>query len=119
MTTNIEEHATSPALTLRTGADFRNIYVNWVQPSFTPFDIALLVGHATANGSLVPGPQQSSEVEITARLLFNPAEARIAALLLLQAVETYEKQVGEIAHPKGVDIPRLENAAASFIKEGV
>jgi|ERR1700733_3520584 hypothetical protein len=92
MTTAEEVSATTaaPTLNIHKADDYKSIYVNWVQSSLTPFDISLIIGEALAIGPSI------FDVEHKARIIFNPAEAKVVAGMLAQSVELYEKQFGPV-----------------------
>lgn len=94
-----EEQVAAPAITpklqMHKAADFKSLYVNWVQTSITPFDISLVVGEA------VPVDQTTFDVEQKARINFHPIEAKVIAVMLAQALENYETQFGEVTVPSG------------------
>jgi len=95
-TTKDEPIPTPPPPSIHKSAEYSSMYINWVQPSFTPFDISLLVGQAGNREKVVLTDQGAVEIEIKARLAFHPAEAKIIAHLLLQTIENYEKQIGDL-----------------------
>ena len=83
----------SPQPPIRNAADFKSIYVNFAQTAAGPTDISLGVGEA--------GPTQAGivEVEMKARLVMAPLQAKIMLMMLVQVIQQYEKQFGKIAIP--------------------
>jgi hypothetical protein len=107
MTTDEQEVASAiaPKFQIRKSADFKTFYVNWVQASFSPFDISLVIGEGFASDS--PG---TFEVEQRARVVLHPSEAMVIAEMLVQAVQNNEKQFGHVSGPRnfGVTAPEQE-----------
>jgi hypothetical protein len=95
--------ANAPQIQAHKAADFKTFYVNWVQASFTPFDISLVIGEAFAADT-----PDTFEVEQKARIIFHPLEAKVVAGMLAQAIRNYEKQVGEVPVPRGLGATALE-----------
>jgi Protein of unknown function (DUF3467) len=95
--------APNPASTVEPVAvlapDFKLIYTNFVQASFTPLDCSLILGEALGveNGRFT--------VQNKARVTMSPTEAKIVARLLLNTVRSYEKQFGEITVPDSMMPP--------------
>lgn len=83
----------SPQPRIRNATDFKTIYVNFAQTAASAMDISLGVGEA--------GPTQDGvvEVEMRARLVMAPLQAKIMIGMLFQVIQQYEKQFGKIAVP--------------------
>jgi len=79
-------------------SDFRAVYANWVQGTFTPYDISLVVGEAYPSVEL---EEEKRVVEVNQRLrvVFSPLEAKMAMAILHQAIRGYEEQFGTIDIP--------------------
>jgi uncharacterized protein DUF3467 len=86
----------SPQPQIRNAADFRTIYVNFAQTAANVMDISLGVGEA--------GPTQAgvAEVEMKARLVMAPLQAKIMLGMLFQVIQQYETQFGKIMIPDAV-----------------
>jgi hypothetical protein len=98
--TNKEQHAAAamePKLQFHKAEDFKSFYVNWVQSSFTPFDISLVVGEFFSADE--PG---TFEVMQKARIILNPVEAKIISGMLLEALKNYQLQFGSVTVPSGL-----------------
>ncbi len=74
--------------------DFKQIYVNFVQASFTPFDIGLMMGEVV--GLDEHGHQI---VQQKARVTMAAMEAKIVMLILANTLKAYEGQFGRIIIP--------------------
>jgi len=83
----------SPEPQIRNAADFKSIYVNFAQTAASPTDITLGVGEA--------GPTQTGvvEVEMKARLVMAPMQAKIMLGMLFHIIRQYEGQFGKIEIP--------------------
>jgi hypothetical protein len=79
--------------------DFKLIYTNYVQASFTPLDVALLVGET------VGAKLGKFMVQNKARITMSPTEAKIVARILANTVKLFEQQFGEIIVPDGMMPP--------------
>jgi len=77
--------------------DFRTLYVNWMQGSFSPFDITLAVGQTRPTGP------SSFEIEHQANILFNPLEAKVAVVMLANLIRVFESNFGEVKIPRGME----------------
>lgn len=103
---------------IKQSADFRSIYANWVQGSFGPHDIWVIVGE-----SFPTGPE-SVGVEQKARIIFSPLEAKMLTIILRKIVEAYEDQFGKLVIPHVIgdalvdQLPELK-ALMGPKKEGV
>jgi hypothetical protein len=86
----------SPEPHIRNAADFRSIYVNFAQTAANPTDITLGVGEA--------GPTQTGvvEIEMKARLVMAPMQAKIVLGMLFHIIRQYEAQFGKIEIPSVV-----------------
>lgn len=78
---------------IKQSEDFKSIYANWVQGSFGPHEIWMLVGQ-----SFPTGPN-SAAIEQKARLIFSPLEAKLLTVILSKIVGAYEDQFGKIVVP--------------------
>lgn len=79
--------------------NFRTVYANWVQATFTPFDISLVIGDYFPPA----GPEEGSNIlDVTQkfRVVFSPLEAKLAIGIFLQAMRNYETQFGKIVVPE-------------------
>jgi hypothetical protein len=76
---------------------FRTIYTNFVQSSFTPFDISVTLSENA-------GFNESEEIVIEqqARLVMAPLEARVLLRVLDNTIKLHERQFGKIPDPAGV-----------------
>lgn len=83
----------SPQPQIRNAADFKTIYVNFAQTAASPMDISLGVGEA--------GPTNTGvvEVEMKARLVMAPMQAKVMLGMLFQVIKQYEDQFGKIVIP--------------------
>jgi hypothetical protein len=77
-------------------ADFKSIYVNFVQTAASPTDISIGVGETSPTETGVP------DLEMKARLVLAPLQAKIMVAMIFQAIQQFEKQYGEIAIPAAV-----------------
>jgi hypothetical protein len=84
---------TPPQPQISNATDFRSIYVNFAQTAAGPTDISLGVGEALPTNSGVVG------VEMKARLVMAPLQAKIVLAMLFQVIRQYETQYGKIAIP--------------------
>ncbi len=78
---------------IHNAADFKSIYVNFAQTAAGVQDISLGVGEA------IPTQTGVVDVEIKARLVMAPIQAKIMVALLVQVIQQYEKQYGKIVMP--------------------
>lgn len=83
----------SPQPHIHNAADFKSIYVNFVQSAASATDISIGVGET------MPTQTGVIDVEIKARLVMAPLQAKITVGMLVQAIRQYEKQYGEIVIP--------------------
>lgn len=79
---------------IKQSADFKSIYANWVQGSFSPHEIWVLIGESFPNGP------QSVSVEQKARLIFSPLEAKLLSIILHKIVSAHEEQFGTLLIPR-------------------
>jgi hypothetical protein len=96
MSAKANKKKSSPQPQIRNAADFRTIYVNFAQTAASPMDISLGVGEA--------GPTNTGtvEVEMKARLVMAPVQAKVMLGMFFQVIQQYEKQFGKIAIPDAV-----------------
>jgi hypothetical protein len=77
-------------------ADFKSIYVNFVQTAASPTDISIGIGETS------PTQTGATNLEMKARIVMAPLQAKIMAAMLVQAIQQFEKQYGEIVIPPAV-----------------
>jgi hypothetical protein len=77
----------------RNAADYKSIYVNFVQTAANATDISIMAGEASPSETGVP------EIEMKVRLVVGPIQAKIMLGMLFEVVQQYEKQFGRIAMP--------------------
>jgi hypothetical protein len=83
----------APKQEIKQSADFKSIYANWVQGSFSPHDVWVIFGESFPNGP------QSAIVEQKARVIVSPLEAKLLAMILGKIVGAYEEQFGKLVVP--------------------
>jgi hypothetical protein len=76
--------------------EFKHLYVNFVQASFTPFDISLMMGEVM--GLDAKGQQVINQ---KARVVTSAAEAKVLMFVLANTIRQWEAQFGKIALPPG------------------
>lgn len=76
--------------------DFKTVYANWIQGAYTAFDISILAGEAYA-----PSPAEPVSVELKARLVISPLEAKFLVRILRGMIASHERQYGPINIPAG------------------
>ena len=86
----------SPQPQIRNAADFKTIYVNFAQTAANPMDISLGVGEASPTNTGIV------EVEMKARLVMAPLQAKIMLGMLVQVIRQYENQFGKIVIPTAI-----------------
>jgi hypothetical protein len=86
-----------PNLQIHKATDFRSLYVNWVQGTFTPFDVSLAIGQIRSTGPT------SFDVDHQANILFSPLEAKIALAMLGNLIRVYENRFGKVKIPKEME----------------
>ncbi len=74
-------------------ADFQSIYANWIQATFSPHELSMIVGQSFQTSPGVVGVQQK------ARIMFSPLEGKLLSVILRKIVENYEEQFGKIVVP--------------------
>jgi len=84
--------------------DFCTIYSNWVQTNFSPHEVSLLLGQ-----SFQTSPE-TVEVELKARIIFGPLEAKLVFFILGKMIKSYESQFPEIKIPEAI----LRNMASQL-----
>jgi hypothetical protein len=87
-----------PEPQIRNAADFKSIYTNFVQTAASPSDISIGVGEA------MPTQAGIAEVEMKVRLVMAPMQAKIMVAMLIQVIQQYESQFGEIVIPDAVAV---------------
>jgi hypothetical protein len=93
MSAKTNKTKSSPKHQIRNAADFKSIYVNFAQTAASPADISLGVGET------MPTQTGITDVEIKARLVMAPVQAKIMLGMLYQVIQQYEQQFGKIAIP--------------------
>jgi len=88
--------ASEPKVEIRKAPDFKSIYVNWAQGTASPYDVLLNLGESAPDGS------GGIEVELKARVVFSPLEAKMVALILAKTLREHESQFGTIVIPRNV-----------------
>lgn len=78
---------------IKQSEDFKSIYANWIQGSFGPHDVWVIVGQSFPSGP------QSVSVEQKARIIFSPLEAKLLSIILRKIMDAYEEQFGKISIP--------------------
>lgn len=86
----------SPQPQIHRAADFKSIYVNFVQTAASPTDISIGVGETSPTETGIP------DLEMKARLVLAPLQAKIMVAMIFQAIRQFESQYGEIAIPPAV-----------------
>jgi len=77
--------------------DFKMIYVNHIQASFSPFDITFNMGEAlgaSTNGKF--------SIQQKTRVTMAPLEAKIFLKILTDTIANFEKSIGPITVPPNV-----------------
>jgi hypothetical protein len=77
-------------------ADFKSLYTNFAQTSASPADISLVVGEAS------PSESGTAIVEMKARLVMAPIQAKVLLGMLAHVIQQYETQFGQIVIPDAV-----------------
>jgi hypothetical protein len=99
----------SPQPQIRNAADFKSMYVNFVQTAASAMDISIGVGEG------LPSNTGIIDIEMKARLVMVPLQAKVLVGMIAQAIRQYEEQFGEIAIPSALSdqlpAPRLGTAA--------
>ena len=86
----------SPQPQIHNAPDFKSIYVNFVQTAASATDISIGVGETS------PTQTGATDLEMKARIVVAPLQAKIMAAMLFQAIQQFEKQYGEIVIPLAV-----------------
>jgi hypothetical protein len=81
--------------------DFKFIYTNHIQTTFSPLDVALILAEVVAS------EKGTWLIETKARVLMAPAEAKILKALLTNLIKAYEEKFGEIVLPPDMQVPML------------
>lgn len=76
-----------------TAHDFKLIYANFVQSSFSPLDVAF------AFGEVMQADQGRQTILTKARVTMTPAEAKLFQGIIADTIRNYEERFGEIAIP--------------------
>jgi hypothetical protein len=93
MSAKTNKTKSSPQPQFHDAADFKSIYVNFAQTASSPADISLGVGET------MPTHTGIVNVEMKARLVMAPIQAKVVFAMLFQAIQQYEQQFGKIAIP--------------------
>jgi len=96
----------TPKANVHNSTDFKSIYVNFAQTAAGPTDISIGVGEALPTETGIP------DIEIKARLVMAPLQAKIMLALIYQVVQQYEQQFGKIVVPPVIAsqmMPELAN----------
>ena len=93
MSAKTNKTKSSPEPHIRNAADFKSIYVNFAQTAASPADISLGVGEAG------PTLEGVVEVEMKARLVMAPMQAKILVAMLVHVIRQSEGQFGKIMIP--------------------
>jgi hypothetical protein len=87
----------SPALLVnRRAPDFHAIYTNNSKFSVSPFDFSVILNEVTES------EKGEVYVEQKARIIMPPLHAKLFALVLIQNVQNFEKEFGEITIPDNI-----------------
>jgi hypothetical protein len=84
--------------------DFCAIYSNWVQTGYSAHEISLLIGQSFQKDAEI------LEVDLKARVVFGPLEAKLVFYILGKMIKGYESQFEEIKIPEVV----LRNMASQL-----
>jgi hypothetical protein len=95
-TNNLPEGAIPFQAAYITSPEFRHLYVNFVQASFTPFDVSLMMGEVM--GFDDKGQQVINQ---KARVVMSAAEAKVLMYVLANTVRQWETAFGKITMPPG------------------
>ena len=82
-----------PKQEIRQASDFETVYANWLQSTFSAYEISIIFGQSFATAPGVPGVEQKLRVAIS------PLNGKLLAVVLRKVVETYEAQFGKIDIP--------------------
>jgi hypothetical protein len=93
MSTKKNQRKASPEPRLHNAADFKSIYVNFVQTAANVTDISIMAGEASPSETGVP------EIEMKVRLVVAPIQAKVMLGMLLEVIRQYEEKFGKIAMP--------------------
>jgi hypothetical protein len=83
-----------PEATVSYAPDYKNVYTNFVQGQFSPFDMSFMIGEA-----LGPGPDGKQMILQKVRITMAPMEAKIVLMILANAIQKYEEQFGKLSIP--------------------
>ena len=78
--------------------DFKLLYVNHIQSTFTTFDLSFSMGEAVG----VEGDKFI--IQAKARVTMSPVEAKIFLKILTDTIKNFESQVGTIVVPTGMGV---------------
>lgn len=112
-----EQQPRQAKINLAKADDFRQIYANWIQTAYTPFDISLLVGQATPVATLTATTNSDFDVLQTARVTMTPSEAKLVSVMLFKAVHDWEEMFGKIVIPAQAIPPELALAIQTIGSE--
>ena len=83
----------TPKANIHKAVDFKSIYVNYIQTASSASDISIGIGETS------PTPTGIVDVEMKARLVVAPLQAKIMLGMLFQVIQQYENKFGVIAIP--------------------
>jgi hypothetical protein len=75
-------------------SDYKTIYTNFVQFGVTAFDISFLLGETAGVNE-----DDGFVVDLKARAVMSPAEAKVVWIFLGSTIQQYEKKFGPIVVP--------------------
>src|ERR1700674_3746326 len=91
-----------PRAIFESAADFKLIYANFIQSSFSPLDVAFVFGE------VMQADQSRQTILTKVRVTMTPAEAKLFQGILATTIGQYEEKFGEITVP-GVMVPPPPN----------
>ena len=97
-------------------SDYKTIYTNFVQFGITAFDISFLLGDTAGVNE-----EDGFVVDLKARVVMTPSEAKLAFMFLGNTLREYEKKFGPIVIPP-LAIPEgmvVEPEEASDTTDGI
>lgn len=83
-----------PKVEIAKSPDFCTIYSNWVQTHFSAHEISLLLGQSFQT------TPETIDVDLKARVVFGPLEAKLVFFILGKMIKNYESQFAEIKIPE-------------------
>ena len=73
--------------------DFKLLYVNHIQASFTPFDISFLMSEALG------AEEGKFLIQMKARVTMSPVEAKVFQKIISDTIKNFEKTIGPVTVP--------------------